>query len=153
MLVHPVCAEHAWTPRGRIDSLQLLSLSAESAAFFQVLCKKQLVEAGRLTLPRAAVQLLQFCGCRLRLNDSHYNQHFPPCGWHSRKTKMVSDLTKQCKGIEAHVRHHYWNDIPSWTTRRTRSSSLATTYKRSNALGEAFFHLLGRPLQLSPCQY
>ena len=30
-------------------------------------------------------------------------------------------------------------DIPSWTTRRTRSSSLATIYKRSNALGEAFF--------------
>ena len=24
---------------------------------------------------------------------------------------MVPDLTKQCKGIGAHVRHHYWNKI------------------------------------------
>ena len=61
-----VCAGHAWTPRGRIDSAagttgKHLSLSAESAAFFQVLCKETIGRSWKVNITPcccAAVRVL-----------------------------------------------------------------------------------------------
>ena len=66
---------------------------------------------------------------------------------------MVSDLTKQCKSIGAHARHHYWNKIsragqlaerdhPVW-----QLPTIGAMHSRRLSL-----HLLRRLVQLSPCQ-
>ena len=80
------------------STLQLLSLSAESAAFFQVLCKETIGRSWEVNITPcccAAVTVLWLSLAPkrfpLQANTFRYAA--------GRKTKMVFDLTKQCKSI------------------------------------------------------
>ena len=154
-----VCVGHVWTQGTALIRLLQESTLHHWAYPPKVLLsskshvKKQLVEAGRFFSLRAAVQLLQFCGC-LRLNDSHYKLTLSVMRLAQRKTKMVSDLTKQCKSIGAHVRHHYWNKISRAGQLAERDHPVWQLPTSGAMHSERLsFHLLGRLLQLSPCQY
>ena len=68
---------------------------------------------------------------------------FKPRCRHSRKTELVSDCTKQCKGSELTCVKQLEQDILSWIISRMTSFSLATVSQRSNAPEVAFCQFSG----------
>ena len=118
------------------STLQPLSLSAESAAFFQVLCKETIGRSWEVNITPCccAAVTVSLAPERFPLQANTFRHAAGTAG--KQKWSLTYQAVQEYRSSRTSPLLE--QDIPSWTTRRTRSSSLATSYNRSNALEEAF---------------
>ena len=106
--------------------------------------EKPFAVAGMLALLRAAVQRLQCCGWRWPPKDSRYRLTLSAARQAQPENKSGPWFYQAAQGYRSSLMSpSLEQDIQNWTIPRMISSSLVTTYKRSNALEGAFYPFSG----------